>query len=178
MTSRTKKVNFSAQHIFSEDNNTYFLSDEEISSTWYSRQELKDILERCRLTVDGKLKHEPLRGLELVKPEYLQKHKEAVCTVLIEQNKQRDELGKVDPQLLARVAQQSSAHRQRMAQIRGIQDAQLLNDSTWGSSVPITPKLLASKSLTASEKAASRRARRMAAGNRPRQPRGGRALSA
>jgi chromosome segregation and condensation protein ScpB len=107
---------------------------------WYSPDEMDVIVQECQSLVRGSINQvsepETVRGLELMAPAYRKCHQEIVKTVLEEQMRQRqaNKNSTVDPEALAAVAQSASAHRQRMAHVRDMQDAKvvaLIEDTVW-----------------------------------------------
>jgi hypothetical protein len=120
------------------------LTQEEYDAAWYSAKDLRDIMNHCRMVAKGEIQEEPIRGLELLvtsAESSMDTRKAAVCQVLLEQEKIRllhD--GKVDPDALAEVDRISSEHRQRIAHLRAIQDAEVASGSGFlGQEVHINP---------------------------------------
>jgi hypothetical protein len=108
------------------------LTQEEYDAAWYSKKDLMDIMNHCRMVAKGEIQEEPIRGLELLvtSAESMDRRKDAVRQVLLEQEKIRllhD--GKVDPDALAEVDRIFSEHRQRIAHLRAVQDAEVASGS-------------------------------------------------
>jgi hypothetical protein len=168
MSPSNKKVTFAEQEIVFH---TDAWREEDVDSIWYTRQELDGILQHCRLLFSGELKDEPMRGLELFIPEIRIKHQEIVSSVLKEQQNLKQEVGWVGvyPESLAQVAKSASAHRERMAQVRGMQDAEALKDDVWNTfkTASVSPER-----PYHADKRAARRSQRLV---RIRQPNDGRA---
>ncbi len=114
-------------------------SREDFEARWFTPQELQDILEECKQAVvcsrDHDVVHDidsSLRGLEMVigyhdkEVSFLQKRREWTLALLKEQERLREisKDGSVDPVLLAEAIKHICVHRQRVAHLRGIQDAQ------------------------------------------------------
>jgi primosomal protein N' len=151
---------------------------------WYSQNEMDAIVQECKSLVrrnsDQLSEPETILGLELMAPEYRRYHQAIVKAVLEEQTRQRqaNKNSTADPEALAAVAQSASAHRQRMAQFRGMQDAKvvLTEDTVWiRKETKNTKASVPDLSYLADKRAARRQQRRT---ERSRQPRGGPAVFA
>jgi hypothetical protein len=115
------------------------LSKEEFEAVWYSQAELRATTTECRTTVVAILQGKVIedddeeyttRGLEYMTLEGFdisQNVNEIVQSVLEEQTRQREE--KIPaPDLLADILASASAHRSRIAHLRGIRDARAVRD--------------------------------------------------
>jgi hypothetical protein len=131
MSPRTRKaVSFSPSVEAKRIPNDSSWTQRERDDVWYSPEEMTDIWVHCKQVVaTGKEEEDPLRGLELFfsNTEYLSKRKEIIRQVLHEQERQRWSVGRVDPETLAKVERTASQHRQRIARLRAVQDAQVAN---------------------------------------------------
>lgn len=118
------------------------ITDEEEALLFYSRAELGAIVAYCKSVITGQTKDECTRGLELMnnnnnssaqQTQLLQRnhHKVIVRQIIKEQNRQRQQLCVVNPEELAQVAQELSAHRQKLALARGKQDAKAAKEGVW-----------------------------------------------
>jgi hypothetical protein len=115
------------------------LTKEEFEAVWYSQAELRATTTECRTTVAAILQGKVIedddeeyttRGLEYMTLEGFdisQNINEIVQSVLEEQTRQREE--KIPaPDLLADILASASAHRSRVAHLRGMRDARAVRD--------------------------------------------------
>lgn len=137
------------------DDPTPIIGQDEFKARWFTQQELHDILLECKKTVASSSDHDvvqeidsSLRGLEMVvtgyhhhhhhnkDPSFVQRRREWTLTLLKNQQYLRETSkdGSVDPVMLADTMKHISEHRQRVAHMRGLQDAQVVQcgDSTSG----------------------------------------------
>ena len=119
------------------------LTSQEVESVWYSQHELNVILQECGQQAAAALLFLPdaadsatsmtMRGLELMTPQGFSLailHDDFAHQVLQEQARLRGATNDVDvSQALATFQQQSSTHRQRIAHLRGLADAQAVGQN-------------------------------------------------
>ena len=103
----------------------------EIDAYWYSTEDINAIIKESILLASSSSQcldsDDTIRGLELMTPEgvCMTKHSEAVKRVLQAQAMIRErENGLCDIDALAEVERSTSLHRQRIAHLRGVQDAE------------------------------------------------------
>lgn len=135
-----QKENKSAKSLNFDDNHTYLSipNREEIENkqqVWYSDEELRVTMTECMQTIaamqggipfgENEIDSYTCRGLEHFTSDGFQianSSREAVQLVLQEQERQRQECGSVDPNLLAAAIESVSRHRLRIAQLTGLKD--------------------------------------------------------
>ena len=109
-----------------------------MDAVWYSSSEMEAILQRCKLVATGQLQDVDslgfsscLRGLELVSEGKNQRkrHQSIVDGILAEQARQIHETGVADTESLGQFARAACSHRQRLAEMRGMQDAMEASNS-------------------------------------------------
>jgi hypothetical protein len=130
MSPRTRKtVSFSTNVEAKRIPNDSCWTRRERDAVWYSPEECTDIWVHCKQVAAGKEEEEPLCGLKLIggNTESLSKRKEIIRQVLGEQERQRWSAGRVDPEALAEVERNASEHRQRIARLLAVQNAQVAN---------------------------------------------------
>jgi hypothetical protein len=108
-----------------------------LDTFWFTPRELKQIQQDCQDVIANSNKNDAaigesgdyysdLRGLELVigNISFLRLQQEWNRSVLREQERIREETGTVEPEDLAQSIMATCQHKQRIAHLRGVQDAQ------------------------------------------------------
>jgi hypothetical protein len=118
---------------------------EDYEARWFTPKELQQILLECKTLVSNSSSNNSsnvtpevessLRGLEMIMGSYgnpilLQRRREWTRAVLQEQERLRknSQDGSVDPLALAEMTKKICGHRQRVAHLRGLQDAQSVHE--------------------------------------------------
>ena len=106
-----------------------FLLEEEVEALWFTREEFEAIYLGCRHTIAlgrkiESVEGESIRGLEPTHPEIRAARNAIFHQFLVEQEVQQFVDGEPDDEALAKILRSYSSHRQRVAHLRGVQDAQ------------------------------------------------------
>jgi hypothetical protein len=123
------------------------LSPEEVQASWYSPKELADILTDCQAIIDSEdVSNEAVhvRGLEIMVARGRETHQllnEVISDILEEQErlKQTKVDGEKKTEILAEIERRHSQQRLRIAHLRALQDAQVVQGT-----VPVPPARLSS----------------------------------
>lgn len=103
------------------------ISSEEHASMFYSKDEITSFVIHCKNVMTGQVKDECTRGLEPISV----RRKLIVLDILREHRRQKSK-GEATTEALAKVAQQATAERIKMAEARGKQDALEAREGIWG----------------------------------------------
>jgi hypothetical protein len=157
VSSSIKSVTFSQElpKTHAVDDELLWMDENDIQAAWYSAKEMAAIQQESRATMNvldgGSRRNEAdTRGLELVTMEGSRKCLEIVRWILMEQetlktrgdDDNRNDDGVV--MALAEISQKASAHRQRIAYLWGLKDAEVARayyyadekDASWNNSSP------------------------------------------
>jgi (2Fe-2S) ferredoxin len=126
---QTKVVSFSTEEDLQIPCDNDWTLEEYQDRLWYTQKDLADIFQHCRMIVSGGevVEEEPVRGLEsMTSVEFLIQRKNVIYHILNEQKRLKELGEEVNPEALARIERTASIHRQRIAHLRAVQDAQVV----------------------------------------------------
>lgn len=128
-----KKVSFTEERDQIVARDEQGMTSQEAALLFYSARELAGIMDHCKSVVSGRVKDDCTRGLELMNNNNKGQrnyHKILVSQVLKEQNRQR-RLECSSAEELAKVSEEFSGERQKLALALGKQDAKDAREGVW-----------------------------------------------